>query len=99
MEDENENEIINDNFQLCVRKINNMRINNEINYKDFIKIYGHYKQALFGDNKDVIPPYWFHFHYVRKWKSWKDNSGKTKNDAKSDYVTATSFLENKVSIY
>lgn len=98
MEDNNV-KILNDCFQESVRKINNMRINNEINYKDFIKIYGHYKQALFGDNKDVNPPYWFYFHAVKKWKSWKDNSGKTKNDAKSHYITASSFLENKISIY
>ena len=94
-----EEELINDNFQLCVRKINNMRRNNEITYKDFIKIYGHYKQALFGDNKDVTAPYWFNFHAVKKWKSWKDNAGKIKNDAKSDYVTASLFFENKISIY
>ena len=72
-------------FQKCVRKINNMKKENAIMYDDFIVIYGFYKQALFGDN-NVIKPYWFYFHNMNKWKSWKKNLGKTKTDAKKNYI-------------
>ena len=87
--------ILDDNFQKYVRKINNMKRNNEITYADFLQIYGHYKQALFGDNTEQ-KPYWFYFHKVNKWKSWKENMGKSKNDAKSDYVNGSTLIENKI---
>ncbi len=87
--------ILDDNFQISVRKINNMRRNDKIIYEDFIKIYGHYKQALFGDNTQE-KPCWFYFHKVKKWKSWKENMGKSKNDAKTDYIFGSNFIENKI---
>jgi diazepam-binding inhibitor (GABA receptor modulating acyl-CoA-binding protein) len=82
------NEIDND-FQICVRKVNNLR--KEIMYDDFIIIYGLYKQSLFGDN-NVNKPYWFFFHNMNKWNSWKKHLGKSKNDAKQKYVNIVNFL-------
>jgi acyl-CoA-binding protein len=82
------NEIDND-FQICVRKVNNLR--KEIMYDDFIIIYGLYKQSLFGNN-NVNKPYWFFFHNMNKWNSWKKHLGKSKNDAKQKYVNIVNFL-------
>lgn len=82
------NEIDNE-FQICVRKINNIK--KEIVYDDFIIIYGLYKQSLFGDN-NVNKPYWFFFHNMNKWNSWKKHLGKSKNDAKQKYVNIVNFL-------
>jgi diazepam-binding inhibitor (GABA receptor modulating acyl-CoA-binding protein) len=86
MDDEIDNE-----FQNCVRKINNMRKENIIMYDDFIIIYGLYKQALFGDNI-AVKPYWFFFHNMSKWNSWKKHAGKSKNDAKETYISIVKFI-------
>ena len=84
MDDDNE-------FQTCVRKINNMRKENFLTYDDFIIIYGFYKQSLFGDN-NVLKLYWFYFHSMNKWNSWKENLGKSKNDAKKNYIEFVNIL-------
>jgi acyl-CoA-binding protein len=78
-------------FQKCVRTVNNLKIRKLVNYDDFIAIYGFYKQALFGDNKSV-KPYWFYFHNMNKWNSWKKNLGKTKIDAKKNYIELVNLL-------
>jgi acyl-CoA-binding protein len=84
-------EEIDNQFQICVRKINNMRRENLIMYDDFIVIYGFYKQALFGNN-NISKPYWFYFHNINKWKSWRKNLNKSKDDAKKDYIIMASNL-------
>jgi acyl-CoA-binding protein len=85
-----DNEIDND-FQICVRKINNIRKHKLLDYDDFIVIYGFYKQALFGNN-NTTKPYWFYFHNMKKWNSWKENLGKSKNDAKKNYIENVNIL-------
>ena len=85
---------IDNEFQNCVRKVNNMKKENIIMYDDFILIYGLYKQALFGDN-NVNKPYWFFFHNMNKWNSWKKNQYKSKDDAKRKYIYIVKFLENQ----
>jgi len=86
MDDEIDNE-----FQIYVRKFNNMKKQNIIMYEDFIVVYGLYKQALFGDNI-AVKPYWFFFHNMRKWNSWKKHTGKSKNEAKETYISIVKFL-------
>lgn len=86
MNDETDNE-----FQNCVRKVNNMKKEDVIIYDDFILIYGLYKQALFGDN-NVVRPYWFFFRNTHKWYSWKKHVGKSKNDAKKKYIKIVKSL-------
>jgi diazepam-binding inhibitor (GABA receptor modulating acyl-CoA-binding protein) len=83
------NDEIDNEFQNSVRKVNNMK--NRIMYDDFIVIYGLYKQALFGNNI-VGKPYWFFFHKVAKWNSWKRHIGKTKNDAKKTYINIVNLI-------
>jgi len=78
-------------FQTCVRKVNNLKKQKLMDYDDFIVIYGFYKQALFGDNK-VVKPYWFYFHNMNKWNSWKENLGKSKIDAKKNYIELVNLL-------
>ena len=71
-------------FQESVRVFNNM----EKSLKEviFYRMYGLYKQSLFGDNI-AVKPYWFNFRSLNKWKCWKKELGKTKNDAKLEYIS------------
>ncbi len=70
-------------FQNCLRKFNNME-NQDKNIL-FYDVYGLYKQSLFGDNK-VQKPYWFNFKSLNKWRSWKKENGKSKENAKDEYI-------------
>ena len=90
MDEEIENEM-DVQFQTYVRKVNNLKKQKLMDYDDFIVIYGFYKQALFGDNK-VVKPYWFYFHNMNKWNSWKENLGKSKIDAKKNYIELVNLL-------
>ena len=72
IEMENELNIIDQNFQEAVRNINNL------NYKpsddELLKLYGLYKQSLFGDNNTEKPGF-FHFRANKKWNTWVDGDG------------------------
>ena len=76
-------------FQRSVRMFNNM----DRSFKEeiFYDLYGLYKQSLFGDNI-ANKPYWFNFRSLNKWKSWKREYGKTKEQAKLDYSNAVFHL-------
>jgi len=72
-------------FQRSVRMFNNM--DRSLKEEIFYYVYGLYKQSLFGDNI-ANKPYWFNFRSLNKWKSWKREYGKTKDQAKLDYSNA-----------
>ena len=77
-----EEENIEKEFQNSIRYINNLDSNTKFN---FLKIYGLYKQALFGDN-EIEKPWFFYLKSNNKWLAWKNNYGKTKLDAKKEYI-------------
>lgn len=77
-----EEEKIENEFQNSIRYVNNLGSNIKF---DFLKMYGLYKQALFGNN-DLEKPWFFYFKYNNKWFAWKNNYGKTKLDAKKEYI-------------
>jgi acyl-CoA-binding protein len=79
---EEENEIVDYEFQKCVRYINNL--NSDIKF-DFYKLYGLYKQSLFGNN-EIEKPLFLYFRSNNKWVSWKNNYGKSKIEAKKEYI-------------
>jgi acyl-CoA-binding protein len=79
-------------FQQSIRIYNNL-CKNDDSYHIFHNIlYGLYKQALFGNNTSQ-KPYWFFFHSVRKWNSWMKHFGKSKDDAKIEYID---FINNVI---
>ena len=76
-------------FQNSIRYINNLNLDYYIDEAEKLKLYGLYKQALFGDN--IAPrPYFFNIKSVNKWYAWKKHFGKTKYEAKTDSLLATS---------
>jgi diazepam-binding inhibitor (GABA receptor modulating acyl-CoA-binding protein) len=80
---ENEN-VIDQNFQEAVRNINNL--NTRPTDDELLKLYGLYKQSLFGDNKTDKPGF-FSFRGNKKWNSWMEHAGKSKQKAKKEYVS------------
>jgi acyl-CoA-binding protein len=86
-------------FQTSVRIVNNFTNRNQ-NFKNtsiFKKLYGLYKQSLFGDNKTSCP-YFFELNSKEKWKSWMNEVGKDKINAKKEYVELVTELLNSKHI-
>ncbi len=61
--------------------------------EDLLQMYGLYKQATLGDNNDERPG-GFDFKAVAKYEAWLRQKGKSKEDARSEYVTLVDRLSN-----
>lgn len=85
---ENETE---QNFQDAVRNINNL--NSRPTDDELLKLYGLYKQSLFGDNNTDKPGF-FSFRENKKWNAWMENAGKSKQKAKKEYTSYANEIIN-----
>ena len=85
-------DIIESNFQTSVRDVHNL--NFKPSDEELLKIYGLYKQALFGDNT-VDKPGFFNFRDRKKWGSWMDEKGKTKIEVMIEYTNYINMLKRK----
>jgi len=81
-------------YQDSIRFINNSQID-FYPIDERLKLYGLYKQSLFGDNK-VYKPYFFYIKSSNKWNAWKKEFGKSKNQAKLDYINYVEFIKSKI---
>ena len=61
--------------------------------EDLLQMYGLYKQATLGDNNDERPG-GFDFKAVAKYEAWLRQKGKSKEDARSEYITLVDRLSN-----
>ena len=58
---------------------------------ELLQLYGLFKQAGIGDN-NTSAPWAIHVRDRAKWDAWKSNSGKTKEQARQEYVDLVSSL-------
>lgn len=63
-----------------------------------LKFYGLYKVATIGPNNTDKPGF-FDFVGKSKWNAWTNESGKTKLQAKSDYIDLLNKLAPKWQIF
>jgi diazepam-binding inhibitor (GABA receptor modulating acyl-CoA-binding protein) len=86
-------------FNKSIEVINSLKQRSKIQPTDTekLKIYGLYKQAIDGDNK-IDMPYSIQYKAKAKWQAWKDNSGKTKDKAKLEYIELVASFCKKHSI-
>jgi diazepam-binding inhibitor (GABA receptor modulating acyl-CoA-binding protein) len=61
---------------------------------ELLKLYGLYKQATEGDN-DEARPGGFDFKAIAKHDAWVECKGKSKEDAKSEYISFVDSLHQK----
>ena len=78
-------------YQDSIRFINNLNIEYYIDHEERLKLYGLYKQSLFGDNT-APKPYFFNIKSLNKWNAWKKEFGKSKIQAKNDYISYVDFI-------
>ena len=68
--------------------------NKELSNDEKLSLYGLYKQCTIGDVNITCPNMLFDYTGYKKWNSWKDNEGKTKNDAMNEYIQTVEFIMN-----
>jgi len=85
-------DVIENNFQNSVRDVHNLT--SKPTDDELLKIYGLYKQSLFGDNT-VDKPGLFDFRGKKKWYSWSNEKGKTKIKAMIEYSDYVNMLKRK----
>lgn len=61
--------------------------------EDLLLMYGLYKQATMGDNKEERPG-GFDFKAVAKYDSWAKQKGKSKDQAREEYIALIDRLSN-----
>ena len=62
--------------------------------EELLSLYGLYKQGNFGDNMNEAPGF-FNFKEKEKWNSWNKCKGKSKEEAKKEYVNYVATLLKK----
>jgi diazepam-binding inhibitor (GABA receptor modulating acyl-CoA-binding protein) len=75
--------MLHQNFLKAVDIINNLK--NRPTDNELLKLYGLFKQANIGDNNSPEPGY-IDIKGRLKWNSWSSNIGKTKENAKNEYI-------------
>ena len=79
-------------FEQAIIDVQNLKIKPEDS--ELLKLYGLYKQSLFGNN-NTSKPFLFNFKDNSKWNAWNDLAGKGKIRAKNEYITLAEELKNK----
>ena len=86
------NEELDELFNNSVQEVQNL--SKKPSDQDLLKLYGLYKQSLFGNNTPQQPSF-FDFKTKSKWHAWRDNFGKGKQKAKKEYIEFVKILKNK----
>lgn len=62
--------------------------------EELLRLYGLYKQAMLGDNRDEEPE-GFDFKGIAKHRAWLENKGKSAEDAMLEYTQVANRLVKK----
>ena len=79
---------VENDFQEAIRAIKNSNL--KLSNEELSKLYGLYKQSLFGDNTSPEPGF-LNFKDKQKWKAWNEYKGRPTDMAKIAY---TNFVKN-----
>jgi len=82
----------NPNFEQAIIDLNNLKTKPED--IELLKLYGLYKQSLFGNN-NTSKPFVLNFRDTSKWNAWNELRGKGKIRAKIEYIIFVEDLKKK----
>lgn len=73
---------LDDEFESAAEKV---KVLESMSNEDMLELYGYFKQAKYGDNKESEP---WTINAVKhaKWKAWTKNKGMTTASAKTKYI-------------
>ena len=79
-------------FNQCVNDVQHLLV--KPSNDDLLKLYGLYKQSLFGSNKESTPSF-FNFKSKAKFEAWDKVKTLSKNTAKKEYINLVEQLKQK----
>jgi len=65
-----------------------------MNHQELLTLYSLYKQSTIGDNNSPQPGL-FDIKGKAKWNAWMSQAGKTKPDARKEYISYVEVLLNR----
>lgn len=71
-----------------------MKLSKKPDDKELLKLYGLYKQGLFGNNRNPEPSF-FEFKEKSKHQAWMIQAGKGRSRAKKEYIQYVEQLKEK----
>ena len=83
---------LDENFENSAKEVQNLK--QKPSDQELLKIYGLYKQSLFGNNNTPQPSF-FDFKSKSKWSAWSEQAGKGKIKAKREYIDFVETLKKK----
>jgi diazepam-binding inhibitor (GABA receptor modulating acyl-CoA-binding protein) len=86
--------ILEEKFIISSQEVQNLK--QKPSDQELLKLYGLYKQSLFGNNNTEQPSF-FDFKAKAKWNAWYNESGKGKTRTKKEYIEFVEILKNKYS--
>jgi diazepam-binding inhibitor (GABA receptor modulating acyl-CoA-binding protein) len=86
------NENLDEIFNNSAKEVQNLK--QKPSDQELLKLYGLYKQSLFGNNHTSQPSF-FDFKAKSKWNAWSGESGKGKSRTKREYIEYVEILKNK----
>jgi diazepam-binding inhibitor (GABA receptor modulating acyl-CoA-binding protein) len=88
-------EILNEtDLEFRVEAHNVKNLNRKPSDNELLKLYGLYKQGLFGNNNTEKPSF-FSFKEMSKWNAWTEQAGKGRSAAKREYIDFVKSLKIK----
>lgn len=79
-------------FDQTAKQVRELPESVAISDEDKLKIYGLYKQATVGD-VNIEQPGMFKLKEKKKWEAWNDQKGKSKEQARKEYIeTAKMYI-------
>ena len=84
-------ENVDEEFNIFVKEVYNLK--QKPSDHELLKLYGLYKQSLFGNNNTEQPSF-FDFKSKSKWNAWNEQAGKGKSRAKREYIDLVVSLKN-----
>ena len=73
------------------------KLNTTPSEEDQLKLYGLYKQAIFGNNNQD-KPFFLDIKGTKKWDSWYKNKNKSKYNCEIEYIKTVNLLIKKHGI-
>jgi diazepam-binding inhibitor (GABA receptor modulating acyl-CoA-binding protein) len=83
-----------DHFKKSADDIKNIGSSLNLSNDDLLDLYGYFKQATIGDCNIVEPSFW-DFKEKKKYESWNNHKGMTKENAMKRYIKKVEKLINK----
>ena len=80
---------LDETFNIALKDVKKLK---NLTSEELLKLYGLYKQAIFGKNTTDKPSMFISYRALKKWSAWTEVSELTKDEAKEMYIKLVNQL-------